>query len=190
MTKASLLEFFYRWRGRLVAMAGILLLVLRWGETEAHWVFWAGAAVLLAGIIVRVVAQMHLHYRLRDPVKLTVTGPYSYMRNPIYVGNTLIVCSLCFLSELVWFVPVALLWCTIVYSFVARWEESRLVTKFGPDYETYMQNVPRWIPRLRPWQAPWQPVRKQSFLRYLVPSIVAEMHCLLWPVPFILKEIL
>ncbi len=30
-------------------------------------------------------------------------------------------------------------------------EEPGLAKRFGDDYLTYKQNVPRWIPRLRPW---------------------------------------
>jgi hypothetical protein len=32
-------------------------------------------------------------------------------------------------------------------------EEARLLGRFGQDYIIYKQNVPRWIPRLRPWNA-------------------------------------
>ena len=30
-------------------------------------------------------------------------------------------------------------------------EEPGLVKRFGEEYLTYRQNVPRWIPRLTPW---------------------------------------
>jgi protein-S-isoprenylcysteine O-methyltransferase Ste14 len=30
-------------------------------------------------------------------------------------------------------------------------EEPGLERRFGPEYRTYQANVPRWIPRLRPW---------------------------------------
>jgi protein-S-isoprenylcysteine O-methyltransferase Ste14 len=32
------------------------------------------------------------------------------------------------------------------------YEEPTLRKKFGPDYDEYRKNVPRWLPRLRPWQ--------------------------------------
>jgi protein-S-isoprenylcysteine O-methyltransferase Ste14 len=31
-------------------------------------------------------------------------------------------------------------------------EEPGLKRRFGEDYETYAANVPRWLPRLRPWE--------------------------------------
>ena len=32
-------------------------------------------------------------------------------------------------------------------------EEPGLVKRFGEEYEAYRRNVPRWIPRLKPWPA-------------------------------------
>jgi protein-S-isoprenylcysteine O-methyltransferase Ste14 len=32
-------------------------------------------------------------------------------------------------------------------------EEPGLVKRFGDEYLTYKRNVPRWIPRMRPWEA-------------------------------------
>lgn len=32
-------------------------------------------------------------------------------------------------------------------------EEPGLVNRFGDDYVTYQRNVPRWIPRLTPWES-------------------------------------
>ncbi len=31
-------------------------------------------------------------------------------------------------------------------------EEPGLIKRFGDDYVEYMKNVPRWIPRLTPWE--------------------------------------
>jgi protein-S-isoprenylcysteine O-methyltransferase Ste14 len=40
----------------------------------------------------------------------------------------------------------------IVPLFVIFYEEPHLQELFGDDYERYRRNVPRWIPRLRPYQ--------------------------------------
>ena len=36
--------------------------------------------------------------------------------------------------------------------FVVAYEEPTLARTFGAEYEAYRANVPRWIPRLRPWR--------------------------------------
>lgn len=34
-------------------------------------------------------------------------------------------------------------------------EEPGLVARFGERYRLYKENVPRWLPRLKPWSPPW-----------------------------------
>ncbi|BAS17671.1 hypothetical protein AHiyo8_59740 [Arthrobacter sp. Hiyo8] len=41
-----------------------------------------------------------------------------------------------------------------VVAFVRLYEEPTLARKFGAEYEDYRANVPRWLPRLTPWQQP------------------------------------
>ena len=51
-----------------------------------------------------------------------------------------------------------------VVAFVRLYEEPVLTRKFAAAYEEYCRNVPRWLPRLTPWQpratrGPHQPAR-------------------------------
>jgi len=48
-------------------------------------------------------------------------------------------------------VEVACAFVLAVVLFVLLYEEPALRKKFGADYEEYCRNVPRWLPRLRPW---------------------------------------
>ena len=87
------------------------------------------------------------------PQRLVVVGFYRYVRNPMYVG---------FLSGWVglWVVfgransaalTIAIIAIVAVALFVRFYEEPTLRKLFGPDYVEYCRNVPRWLPRLRPW---------------------------------------
>ncbi len=83
------------------------------------------------------------------PQELVVTGPYRYVRNPIYVGVVFI-----FLGHFLWFGYWALLIYTVVawlgaHVFVVLYEEPTLKRNFGTVYEDYLQRVPRWIPRFK-----------------------------------------
>ena len=175
----------YNWRGRLVALPAIFLVFCRYGEIEESWVFAVGAIIFLSGVLIRVLAQQRLHYRLPVPVVLTVTGLYSFVRNPIYIGNILILTSLCLFAELVWFTPFMVTWSLLVYSLAIRYEEGQLATQYGEAYAEYLEHVPRWIPRWRPWRTAGALIVR----RYFWPSIAAELHCFLWPIAFVLKEL-
>ena len=109
-------DYFYKWRGLLMAPLFALMLFCHYRECEGHWVFYAAWALFGAGFGIRVYAQMHLHYRLRVHKVLTMTGPYRYVRNPIYIANTLILVGACVMSELLWLTPLMLVWCALVYT--------------------------------------------------------------------------
>ena len=88
------------------------------------------------------------------PRQLVVTGPYRYVRNPMYVGTGLFVagCAILF-----WEFSAALLWYGVgiivaVNLFILLYEEPTLLRKFDGEYHEYCRNVRRWLPRSRPWQ--------------------------------------
>ncbi len=83
------------------------------------------------------------------PRELVITGPYRYVRNPIYVGAGLI-----FLGHFLWFGYWALLIYAVlafigVHFFVILYEEPALKRRFGTSYEDYFKSVPRWFPKFR-----------------------------------------
>jgi len=164
----------------------LVILFCTTGEFERDGIIWpVGLLVFLAGLGLRVWAQRYVKYRLPIRKQLAVAGPYRFMRNPIYVGNTLLLVGLTILSELVWFVPFMLLWAATVYFFVVRYEESHLVEKYGAPYSAYLASVPRWFPR-----GPLKAVPHAGQLGGLWASVVVELHCLLLIIPLACKEIL
>jgi protein-S-isoprenylcysteine O-methyltransferase Ste14 len=90
------------------------------------------------------------------PTRLVVRGIYRYVRNPMISG---VLCVL--LGEAVLFgSPPLWTWCMLFLIinliYIPLIEEPQLEQRFGHSYHQYRQNVPRWIPRLRPWQSPNQ----------------------------------
>jgi len=90
---------------------------------------------------------------IAPPKRLVVVGFYRYVRNPMYVG---------FLTGWtgLWVVfgrasqgalEVAAVAVLFVALFVRLYEEPTLRRLFGAQYEEYCRNVPRWLPRVRPW---------------------------------------
>jgi protein-S-isoprenylcysteine O-methyltransferase Ste14 len=81
--------------------------------------------------------------------ELTVTGPYAYTRNPLYLGSMLIAAGFA-VALLSWPVALALaLGFAVIYIPVIASEERFLRATF-PGFEEYCQRVPRLIPRLTP----------------------------------------
>jgi protein-S-isoprenylcysteine O-methyltransferase Ste14 len=176
----------YRLRGFLVSLPLIFALFFYSYETENDWLTWpAGISIFLFGLFLRIWAQEHLHYRLKVKKYLTTKGPYSFVRNPIYLGNILICLGLVVISELLWFVPITLLYCFCIYSFVVSYEEEHLLEKYGESYRKYLSEVPRWFPKFICFKG-LGVVKKE----YLQASIIAEIHFIILVLPFILKEMI
>ncbi|MFH0963493.1 MAG: isoprenylcysteine carboxylmethyltransferase family protein [Planctomycetota bacterium] len=182
-------RFWYRFRGLVLLPIVLFAALFPLGEFENHLVVLPiGAVLFLCGLSVRIWAQMHLRYRLKVHKVLTTTGPYAYVRNPVYIGTSIMFVALAFLSELVWLVPVMLAWCMVLYSRVVRYEEAKLLRKYGGAYEEYLAAVPRWVPCRRSTAV--DPVANARATGFLFPSVLTELYNLLLLIPFVLKELI
>jgi protein-S-isoprenylcysteine O-methyltransferase Ste14 len=83
---------------------------------------------------------------------LVVSGLYRYVRNPMYVGVAAVVFGQALLFGNVRLVEYGVLIVGAFHLFVAFYEEPKLAKIFGDEYREFRDNVPRWIPRLRPWK--------------------------------------
>ena len=86
------------------------------------------------------------------PRRLVLHGPYRYVRNPMISGVIFVLFgeALVLLSKphLEW----ALIFLVANFIYIPILEEPQLKCRFGGDYVEYCRNVPRLIPRLRPWR--------------------------------------
>lgn len=101
-----------------------------------------GCAVVAIGLAVRAVASG----QLRKNEALATSGPYSYTRNPLYLGSILIGIGFAIAARSLWVWIVLAVFFTTVYIPVIRDEEAFLRSKF-PDFELYARRVPRILPR-------------------------------------------
>ena len=83
--------------------------------------------------------------------RLVVQGVYRHVRNPMISGVLAILLGE---SVLAASLPIAcwfLIFFTVNAIYLPLSEEPGLVKRFGEEYEEYRRNVPRWVPRLKPW---------------------------------------
>jgi len=134
----------------------IFMMVSSYGKIEQDWIIWPlGIAIVLLGASVRVWSTKQVGRRIVRAKKkgktLVRTGPYAIVRNPLYIGNILIATGFSILSELIWFVPFLFLYFFLLNHFVVLYEEKRLLSRWGDEYQAYLNEVPRWVPRVREW---------------------------------------
>ncbi|MCL1920477.1 MAG: isoprenylcysteine carboxylmethyltransferase family protein [Kiritimatiellaeota bacterium] len=86
------------------------------------------------------------------PKKLVVAGPYRHVRNPM-ISSVLamqIAEALLLNAALCW--GLFALFLTLNMLYFPLVEEKELLARFGEPYRLYKRNVPRWLPRLTPWE--------------------------------------
>jgi protein-S-isoprenylcysteine O-methyltransferase Ste14 len=78
----------YLLRGFLAGMPLIFAVFWFHNESENEYIIWpVGLFVFYIGMAIRIWAQQHLCYRLKFHKDLTFTGPYQFVRNPVYIGT-------------------------------------------------------------------------------------------------------
>lgn len=80
--------------------------------------------------------------------KLITDGFFAHCRNPLYIGNILIVSGFLFISGNVSGIIIGSVSFFAIYRLIVYSEEAFLEGKFGQDYRDFCANVPRWIPNL------------------------------------------
>jgi protein-S-isoprenylcysteine O-methyltransferase Ste14 len=115
------------------------LIPLAFGLVTAGWSIWSFASKGKGS------PAMHVD----EPIHLVVTGFYHYVRNPIYVGITLILLGEATLFDSTTLIVYTVFWMLNFHVQVVYHEEPHLRKKFGTRYEEYLRTVPRWIPRRR-----------------------------------------
>ena len=136
--------------------------LLAWPHTHGDWLgrlllpqtatsFWLGTALVVAGLGLTVAARVHLGgnwsgtVTLKQDHSLTRSGPYRFVRHPIYTGILLAVAG-GIVASCEWRGLLALALFTGSFLRKISIEERFLTEQFGPAYVRYREEVPALIP--------------------------------------------
>ena len=140
---------------------GIILVFLPWAITgfriqpdEPVWQRALAAALILGGLIpllesiVRFVRVGRGTLMPNVPTeRLVATGLYRFVRNPMYVGDLMVLAGEALLFRS-WGLALysAVIW-QVLDQFIRRYEEPTLLRRHGEEYTRYCEQVYRWLPR-------------------------------------------
>ena len=116
-----------------------------------------GIVVIGAGVLLRMWAIGQAGFRQREGQPgppLIASGPYAYVRHPIYIGNGIIGIGIGLIAENALAMAVIPSIIVILYRLIVPAEEARLRERFGVTYDAYCADVPRWLPRAAPRRTP------------------------------------
>lgn len=140
---ASYADWAARWRVPAhFLLAAVVLLLAR----PTPRLLAAGVAVIVLGLAVRAWAAGHL----RKDSPLTVSGPYAYLRHPLYFGSALILLGFALACGRVWLAALISAYFILFFVPVMRREERERRALLPAGYADYAAQVPAFLPRLRP----------------------------------------
>lgn len=118
-------------------------------------------AVSLVGLLVRVYTVGHApggtsgrNTKRQIADELNITGAYSLVRNPLYVGNFLITLGVVAYVRVWWLVLIYVLMFWLFYERIIFLEEAFLREKFGKVWEDWAARTPVFIPKLKGFKKP------------------------------------
>ena len=136
----------------LPLVAALLLIPPPAGTPASPW-WTVGLLVVAAGEAIRLWAVHHIGAISRTRSDrlgpLIASGPFGYVRNPLYVGNILLWTGFSISARLLWLTPIVIVLLALEYHAIVRWEEQLLASRIGQPYADYVAGVPRWLPSLR-----------------------------------------
>ncbi len=149
---ANIAEKFFKYRSYTPIPFLIVMIIF---QNANVWSLIAGFFIALSGELIRLwgVSWAGSETRTTGTVGgtyLIISGPFAHVRNPLYVGNILLYLGIGIMSFALfpYLQIVALIFFFIQYWYIVKEEESYLKKAFGEPFAEYLQNVPRFIPRL------------------------------------------
>jgi protein-S-isoprenylcysteine O-methyltransferase Ste14 len=104
----------------------------------------AGLALTTWGVLTLVRARTNvLPHKAAD--RLITDGAYGFRRNPIYMGDVLMLLGLAQLTLNIWFAILAPPFALALYALAIRPEERHLEARFGEPYLDYKARTRRWF---------------------------------------------
>jgi protein-S-isoprenylcysteine O-methyltransferase Ste14 len=79
------------------------------------------------------------------PAHLLTGGAFGVSRNPLYLGNTLLLVGISLITGNVWTLLMAVVAALLTQKLVIEREERVLAQQFGKKYRDYAKRVRRWI---------------------------------------------
>jgi protein-S-isoprenylcysteine O-methyltransferase Ste14 len=160
----------------------------------SDWPIWRvlSAVLVLLGLGIRALADgfagRHTRTEEIEAPRLSTGGPYSFVRNPIYVGSMVLGLGMVgLLASWIALIPYLAVFAVFYFAVIPA-EEQFLRKTFGRQYEEYCQNVPRMRPRLTPWPGAektafdWKPALGEWRVALAVVAILVffTLNSLVW----------
>lgn len=184
-------DWLFRWRSYLPFILFVPLAIVianfQWVASShpvQHYWELGCISVSLLGLFVRIQTIGHVprktsgrNTRKQLASSLNTTGMYSVVRNPLYLGNFLVLMGIVAYWHSWWFQLICIMAFWLYYERIIIAEEEFLLAQFGDDFRQWVAMTPAFIPSFRRWNRPalpfsWKMVLNRESSTILLISLV------------------
>jgi len=139
----------FRQRSWLPVPLALALLAATQANPHDNLIHALGLALAACGEMIRLWAVRHIgvisRTRSDRTGPLITSGPYAWIRNPLYLGNWFLWSGVAVFAGVPLMLPIVWSAFAFIYSNISTWEQG-LLRQRQPAYSDYLRRTPAWIP--------------------------------------------
>ena len=127
---------------------GIILVSIFCFDTSPDSIFPYASYIAISLIFLGLATRMFASGFVLKNKELSTTGPYAFMRHPLYTGNIMILIGLCLINGFLWSFISAFIFFWIYYPTAIEYEDRKLKSLFPNTWEEWASITPALMPKM------------------------------------------
>ena len=127
---------------------GIILVSVFCFETSSYSIIPYASNFAISIILLGLATRMYASGFVLKNKELSTTGPYAFMRHPLYTGNIMILIGLCLINGFFWSFVTAFIFLWFYYPTAIEYEDRKLKSLFPDTWEEWASVTPALMPKM------------------------------------------
>ena len=127
---------------------GIILVSVFCFETSPDSIIPYASNFAISLILLGLATRMYASGFVLKNKELSTTGPYAFMRHPLYTGNIMILIGLCLINGFFWSFITAFIFLWFYYPTAIEYEDRKLKSLFPDTWEEWAFMTPALLPKM------------------------------------------
>ena len=127
---------------------GIILVSVFCLETSSNSIIPYASNFAISIILLGLATRMYASGFVLKNKELSTTGPYAFVRHPLYTGNIMILIGLCLINGFFWSFVTAFIFLWFYYPTAIEYEDRKLKSLFPDTWEEWASMTPALMPKM------------------------------------------
>lgn len=127
---------------------GIILVSVFCFETSSNSIIPYASNFAIGIILLGLATRMYASGFVLKNKELSTTGPYAFVRHPLYTGNIMILIGLCLINGFFWSFVTAFIFLWFYYPTAIEYEDRKLKSLFPDTWEEWASMTPALMPKM------------------------------------------